>query len=170
MKTCRTDRQRLRCDEVFLAGVRASDVRSLWRALTRTHAVRLLARETASDPDRLRRLAALAEELLRRPHAGRCRHPEDLAVCAALVVLDRSPLGEVRALFARLAELESRPLIWVRRLAAYCAGRYVSSSYGRCEPKASAPPRPVLRLVSRRPRVARTRSRIGAAHARLPAV
>ena len=173
MTTYPSDRQRLLCDDLFLAGMRASDVRSLWRFLARAPQVRAVARDIASAPPRLEGLVALVEELLARPCAEGVRHADDMAICAALVLLDRSPLPAARDLFDRLADCAQPGLVWVRRLAEYCRAKFVSSDFhavGQAE-EALAPPLapapPVLRIPADAPGAGRYVSHVGADHCRL---
>jgi hypothetical protein len=153
--------------------MRASDVRSLWRFLARAPQVRAVARDVASAPPRIEGLVALVVELLARPCEEGMRHADDLAVCAALVVLDRSPLTAVRELFDRLAACEEPGLVWVRRLAEYCRAKFVSSDYhavGLAE-EIEADDEPSVATVLRIPTEAADRGRyvshVGADHCRL---
>src|SRR5438552_17261950 len=58
----------LESDEVLLEGNLASDVRSLWRRLSRTSAVQTVARDLASDPERIRALTRALSDLLKAPY------------------------------------------------------------------------------------------------------
>ena len=117
-------------EEVYAEGVVASDVASLCRRLSRTEQVAKVRQFLASDPDRIRELGAFADWLARQPHDSKFRHPNDIAICAVLVVLRSSPLSQVQNLFTRLSK-ESRPsLIWVRRMAEYCRELFVPSQFG----------------------------------------
>jgi hypothetical protein len=116
--------QVLLSDEVFATGVAASDMPSLWRALARSASARKVARGLASEPARIRGLCRFLEHLLEEPYERGFRHPHDIAVCAALVILEQSPLSEARNLFARLKSRQEPSLVWVRRMAAYCDERF----------------------------------------------
>ena len=113
----------LRSDDVFVEGMLASDVASLWRHLARTVAVREVARSLASEPTRIRALCQFAEDLLSENYDRGYRHPNDIVVCACLVILEQSPLGKVRHLFARLRRAREPSLVWVQRMAEYCYDR-----------------------------------------------
>jgi hypothetical protein len=117
----------LRSEEVFVRGMLASDVRSLWRQLARTKEVQEVARGLGSDPDTIRQLCYFVEALLDQEYDRTYRHPEDIAICAALVVLEQSPLSVVRNLFARLCRMSAPSLAWVQRMAEHCSERYVPS-------------------------------------------
>jgi hypothetical protein len=114
----------LMSDEVFLAGASASDVRSLWRSLARTQEVREVARGLASDPTEIRRLCRFVERVLHEDYDRQFRHPDDIAIAAGLVVLEQSPLSDVRNLFARLRSSKEPSLAWVRMMAEYCDERF----------------------------------------------
>ena len=119
--------EQLLSDEVFLEGALASDVSSLWRRLSRQDDVRNVARTLASDRERIQALCGFANELIDMPYDKGFRHPHDVAICAALVVLQTSPLSDVRALFAKLRK-DARPsLVWVRRMASFCDDTFVES-------------------------------------------
>ena len=121
----RLECQALISDEVFLEGSLASDVRGLWRRLARTDEVREVSRKLASDPLLIQELCEFVQQLLDQPHGKEHRHPHDIAICAALVLLEQSPLGCVRGLFARLRKIKLPSLVWVRRMAEYCEQRFV---------------------------------------------
>jgi hypothetical protein len=117
-------------DDLYAEGLLASDVASLWRRLARTEQVGKVARLLASDPDRIRGLAAYADNLAKEHHDSKFRHPHDIAICAALVVLQSSPLSQVQNLVARLSK-DARPsLTWVQRMADYCREKFVPSEFG----------------------------------------
>ena len=118
----------LRSDAVLAEGALASDVGSLWRRLSRTPAVQDVAQALFSDPGRIRSLCDYVDDLLAEPHNETYRHPNDIAVCAALVILDSSPLAQARSLFHRLGRLTLPSLVWVRRMADYCQEHYVPTS------------------------------------------
>ncbi len=107
-------------DDVLVDGMLASDVRSLWRRLARSPVVQDVARGIASSPDHLRALCHFVESLLGQDYDRRYRHPSDIAICAALVLLEDSPLSEVRQLFARLRRIPVPSLAWVKQMAEYC--------------------------------------------------
>jgi hypothetical protein len=142
MDTQKAGFEQLRSDEVFLQGMHASDVRRLWCALGRTKHVRSVSRSLASDPDRIRQLCCFVEGLLDVEYDKAFRHPEDVAICAALVILEQSPLSAVRNLFARLRGMVAPSLAWIQRMAEHCTQRYVPSdrtvlanlAYGRSLP------------------------------------
>lgn len=117
----------LESDEVFVEGMLASDVGALWRRLSRLDEVRTVARSLNSDPERIVALCDYVQELLAEPTEPRCRHPHDVAICAALVILQPSPLSAVRHLFNHLRQVEEPSLAWIRRLAQYCDQRAVES-------------------------------------------
>lgn len=127
----------LNSDEVLLQAAVASDVASLWRRLARTSAVRTLAAKLASDPDELAQLCAWAKHILQKPYDRSFRHPDDAAICAALLILEQSPLCAVRAMFAQLRRAREGSLVWVQRMAEYCDNRFVDcnapSYYQRVE-------------------------------------
>ena len=110
----------LRSDEVFLQAALASDPVSLCRRLSRTDAVCRIAREIESDPSRIGALCSFVEELLKEPHDPQYRHPNDLAICAALTILGTIPLATVRRLIRRLSTMDAPPLAWTRRMAEHC--------------------------------------------------
>jgi hypothetical protein len=114
-------------DSLLLKASLASDVRSLWRGLARSAEVRRVSRELASDPDRIREFCAWVENLRGQPYDIRFRHPEDTAICAALVILEQSPLSAVRNLFARMRRTTESSFIWVRRMAEHCDERFADS-------------------------------------------
>lgn len=132
MKTSYVDYEALISDGVFLEGSLASDVRALWRRLARCQAVRDVSRKLASDPVRIRALCEFVEDVLEQPYDRGYRHPHDLGICAALLVLEQSPLGSVRHLFARLQRTKLPSLVWVQRMAEYCADRFVSTERVEC--------------------------------------
>ncbi len=118
----------LKSDEVLLQGMLASDVRSLWRRLARTAEVGDVARGLASQPERISALARYLEDLLDEPHDRAYRHPNDIAICAGLIILEQSPLADPRHLFSRLRRCERPSLVWVRRMAEHCQDRYIDST------------------------------------------
>ena len=138
--------QSLQSDELFVQGMHASDVRSLWRTFARTKEARDVARFLASDPDRIRELCQFVQDLLGKEHDPAYRHPDDIAICAALVILEQSPLSPVRNLFARLSRLTAPSLAWVRRMADHCLQRYVPCDRTVLAGPAMAPPLPVSGL------------------------
>jgi hypothetical protein len=119
--------EQLKSDEVFLVGMLASDVASLWRRLVRTPEVQNVARGLASDPENIAALCRFVRTLLAQPHASAFRHPNDVAISAALVILQASPLSVVRCLFAELKRLARPSLFWVRRIAEYCDERFAEN-------------------------------------------
>jgi len=118
----------LMSDEVFLEGMAASDVGSLWSRLARTEAAMEVSRRLASDPSRLRALCAFAQDLLAENHDSAYRHPNDMAVCACLVLLAQSSLGAVRNLIERLRADKHPSLVWVQRMAEYCDRQRVETT------------------------------------------
>ena len=127
MKLTQPDFSSLESDEVLMEGMVASDVASLWRRLARTAAVQHVARSLASDEVRIRRLCDFIKSLLDEVHDQCHRHPNDVAICAGLVVLEQSPLDSVRSLIAYLRRANEPSLVWVRRMAEYCDGRWMST-------------------------------------------
>lgn len=115
-------------DELYAEGLLASDAPSLWRRLSRNERVQTVAGDLVSDPHRIRSLVRFVKDILGEGHNTGYRHPNDIAICAGLVVLRDSPLPEVRNLFYTLRR-ESKPsLAWVRRLADYCDDRIAQTS------------------------------------------
>ncbi|KKL65047.1 hypothetical protein LCGC14_2158880 [marine sediment metagenome] len=125
MGLTRVDFQRLLSQEVFLEGMAANDVRSLWRRLRGNAVVEDIDRRLCSDPQSIRELCEFVSELLNEEYDTHYRHPDDMAICAALVVLERSPISHARNLFSRLQTLKERSLVWVQRIAEYCDARFV---------------------------------------------
>ena len=123
--------EQLLSDEVFLAGVHASDVRALWRALARTPEARKVADALNSEPETIAALVGYVEKLIAASRDPAYRHPDDMAICCALVVLEQSPLPVVRHLFARLRDAHDPSMVWVRRMARHCDERFVPMSYER---------------------------------------
>ena len=119
----------LHSDQVALEGLLASDVRSMWRRLARADAVRAVRRKISSDWDRICALASFVDSLLLERHEPHYRHPHDIAICAALIVLENSPLPVVRNLFSRLQKEERPSLVWVKRMADYCDMRFIPSAH-----------------------------------------
>jgi hypothetical protein len=115
-----TEFESLKSEEVFIQGMLASDVVSLYRRLSRAEEVRDVARVLGSNPPCLLSLCEFVLSLVDEPHSAGYRHPNDIAACAALVVLHPSPLSPVRHLFDRLRRLKRAPLAWVQRMAEYC--------------------------------------------------
>lgn len=115
-------------DGVLFQAAAASDVGSLWRRLARTPEVRSVALRLASDPESIRHLCGWIQKLLRMPYDNRYRHPAESAICAGLVLLEQSPLPEVRALFAQRRRERVNSLVWIRRMAEYCSDRFVDSN------------------------------------------
>lgn len=115
-------------DGVLLQAAAASDVGSLWRRLARTPEIRRVAFRLASDPEGIREMCRWIQNLLRKPYDHRYRHPFEAAICAGLVLLEQSPLPEVRVLFAQLRRERLNSLVWVRRMAEYCSDRFVDSN------------------------------------------
>jgi len=116
-------------DDLYAEGLLASDVASLWRRLARTEQVGKVAGLLASDRDRIRDLAAYADKLAQVSCDSKFRHPHDIAICAALVVLRPSPLSPVRHLFDRLRRLNRASLVWVQRMAEYCDDGFAGSGW-----------------------------------------
>lgn len=112
--------ERLRSDEVFTQGMLASDVRSLWRRLLRTETVQGLQRSLASDGDTIRDLCNHISALAEQSHNESYRHPEDIAICAGLILISQSPLSPARGLIAKLKRRTEPSLCWVRRMAEFC--------------------------------------------------
>ena len=129
MKTHNSDFVALSSDDVFAEGMLASDVGSMWRRLARFPAVEKVARGLASDPEEIRALCDFADKLLSEPYDSQYRHPNDIAICASLVILEQSPLAQVRHLLARLRRVEEPSLIWIRRMAEYCNDRWTNTTY-----------------------------------------
>lgn len=119
----------LMSDDLYVEGLLASDVASLCRRLARTEQVEEVYRYLASDPDRIRGLAAFSDRLARESHDAKFRHPNDIAICAALLILQSSPLSDVQSLLARLAREQRPSLTWVRRTAEYCREQFVPSEH-----------------------------------------
>ena len=107
-------------DDVFVEAMPASNVRSLRRRLARSRAVRKVSRDLSCDRERMQGLCEFVEDLLQEDYDKRYRHPHDVAVCAALVVLEQSPLSRVRNMFWRLRGVKDLSLAWVQRMAEYC--------------------------------------------------
>lgn len=118
----------LNSDAVLLQAAAASDVASLWRRLARTPEVRRVALRLASDPESIRQLCRWIQTLLQEQYDHRYRHPAEAAICAGLVLLEQSPLPEVRALFAQLCRERLNSLVWIQRMAEYCSDRFVDSN------------------------------------------
>lgn len=121
----------LRSDEVLSEGMLASDARSLGRRLACTGSVQSVARYLASEPDRIRALCAYLDDLLAGPCEPGYRHPDDMAICAGLLILADSSLSEVRSLFSRLHATHKPSLTWVTRMARYCAERGTATEHSR---------------------------------------
>lgn len=125
----RTMFEPLLSERVLAEGMLASNVRSLWRRLARCADVRDVGRQLASDPARIRALCGFVRGLLTADYDVRYRHPHDIAIAAALVLLEQSPLAEARALMHALKR-EPRPsLHWVRVMAEYCDSRFVDERH-----------------------------------------
>ena len=116
-------------DEVFSEGTLASDVRSLWRRLARTQEVIGLARQLASDRNQIESLCSSVQVWLDEPYDRSYRHPKDIAICAALIALETSPLSAVRHLFTRLRGAKVPSLVWIKRMAEHCETRIADSAY-----------------------------------------
>jgi hypothetical protein len=115
-------------DDVFLEGMLASDTHSLWRRLARTAVVREMAALIAGEPTRITALCSFVQRLLGATCDARYRHPHEMAACAALVILEQSPLAAARSLLAQL-RAERRPsLALVQATAEYCDSRFVDST------------------------------------------
>lgn len=134
MKTHKPDFVLLSSDDVFAEGMLASDVGSLWRRLTSFPAVQTVARGLASDPEKIRDLCNFADKLLSEPYDSQCRHPNDIAICASLVILEQylafdrmCPLTEVQNLLARIRRVDEPSLIWIREMAEYCNNRRIDT-------------------------------------------
>lgn len=140
MSTLIPDFEALVSDEVLVEGMLASDVRALWRRLARCESVRRVAREIASDVDRLKALCRFIDRLLEQDYDRRYRHPHDIAVCAALVLLEQSPLSDVRRLLSKLRRIELPSLRRVRRMAEYCDERYADAQVIAWGTNVTSPP------------------------------
>ncbi len=124
MTSTNSDFEVLRSDELFLEAAVASDERSLWRRLARAESVRQVAARLGSDPARIAALCQFGESILAQPHDLTRRHPDDIAACAVLVLVEQSPLPHARRLIGR-ASRDLRPsLAWAQRMARYCAERF----------------------------------------------
>lgn len=121
--------EELLSDEILSEGAVASDVGSLWRRLARTSGVRNAARDLSSDPVRIERLCSLVQDWRSESYDRAYLHPKDMAICAALVCLESSPLPVAKGLFARLRRAREPSLIWVRRMAEHCAERATESAF-----------------------------------------
>jgi hypothetical protein len=134
-------------EEVTLEASLASDVRSLWGRLARTPAVCKVRLCLASAPDRIRKFCAWVERLVSTKYDPSYRHPEEAAICAALVILEQSPLAEARNLMARLKKAREPSLVWIQRMAEHCDAQFVEqTTVGQHVPE--APGLPALRLPS----------------------
>ena len=122
-----TEFESLKSEEVFVQGMLASDVVSLYRRFSRAEEIRNVARVLGSNPPCLLYLCDFVLSLIDEPHSAGYRHPNDIAICAALVVLHPSPLSPVRHLFDRLRRLKRAPLVWVQRMAEYCDDGFAGS-------------------------------------------
>lgn len=118
----------LKSDEVLLEGMLASDIGSLCRRLARTASVQDVSRWLASDAIRIRMLCMLIRKLIDELYEPEYRHPNDLAICAGLVVLEHSPLETVRALFGQLRRRKEPSLVWVSRMAEFCDERWITTT------------------------------------------
>lgn len=110
-------------DEVCIQGLTSSDVSTLWRRLSRLPVVQEVALSLASDRVAILALAEFAAELAQQRHIVAYRHPHDTAICAALVILEQSPLDTVRRLFVELSCNEKPSMIWIKRMAILCENR-----------------------------------------------
>ena len=131
MKPDKSSFDLLGSDDVLAEGMLASDVGSLWRRLGRLPPVQEVARALGSDPEEIRALCDFADELLNEPYDSRYRHPNDIAICASLVILGQSPLARVRNLLARLRRVDEPSLIWIRRMAEYCDDHWTNTTFTR---------------------------------------
>lgn len=135
-------------DDLYVVGALASDTRSLWRSLASSEQVRRVAAELASDPNRIRALVSFIRAQVLENHELTYRHPNDIAVCAALVILQDSPLSEVRRLFYELRRIASPSLAWVARMAAYCDDRFCRTAVNVLRVKAQTDPITPIALVN----------------------
>ena len=117
----------LSSDSVYAEGVLASTVSALRYRLAHCWEVQQVADYVASDKDRIQQLCDHVESLLATPAEPGYRHANDIAACAALVVLASSPLPKVRQLFLKLAREERPSLFWVRQTALYERERFTES-------------------------------------------
>jgi hypothetical protein len=117
----------LTSDDLYVEASAASDGRGLRRRLMKDPRVQSAARHLASDPDRIAELVEFARDLLIQPHDGTYRHPNDIAVCACLTVLEASPLNCVRQLIHRLKGIEEPSLVWVKRIALLCDSMFTEA-------------------------------------------
>ena len=114
---------KLLSDEVRIQGLSSSDVSTLWRRLARLPDIQEVALSLASSPVAIAALAEFAAELAQKKHSAVYRHPYDTAICAALVILEQSPLEAVRRLFVELSSNEKPSMIWIKRMAMHCESR-----------------------------------------------
>ncbi len=119
--------QSLSSDSVYAEGVLASTVSALWYRLAHCSEVQQVADYVASDKHLIHQLCNHVESLLATPAEPGYRHANDIAACAALVVLASSPLPKVRQLFLKLAREERPSLFWVRQMALYLRERFTES-------------------------------------------
>lgn len=115
-------------DDLYMEGVIASDVKSLWRQLSRSRIVRTVAANLSSDHERIRDVVSFVRELIEEEHDRAFRHPNDIAICAALVIIQDSPLSEVRSLFYSLRRNDLPSLVWIKRIASYCDDRFCKTA------------------------------------------
>ena len=129
MNGFRDEFEGLRSEEVFADGSLASDVLSLRRRLGSLPQVAAVSLALSSDPERIKGLCRFVTRIIERDYDKRFRHPEDIGVCAALLLLEQSPLSEARNLMDRLKGCRELSLVWVQRMAEDCDRRYTGLTY-----------------------------------------
>lgn len=110
----------LKSDDVLAEALLASDVDSFSHRLSRMDPVCRLAKEVEAEPRKVWLLYALVQKLLNAPHDPRYRHPNDVAISAALMVLGTIPLAPIRSFVRNLSEHAPSSLSWARLVAERC--------------------------------------------------
>jgi|GEM_PF-5876704 len=123
----------LRSEDIFVEAGVASDVMSVRRRLERTPLVCRIVRAVKENETLVHDLMSFVNRLLSESYDRKYRHPDDIAICAALVILTVVPLTKVYELLGRLSRVEDPSLCWVRRMAEHCLGLLTQRSEGATE-------------------------------------
>ncbi len=110
----------LRSEDMFVEIGVASDVMSMRRRLERTPLVCRIVRAVRENETLVHDLMSFVNRLLSESYDRKYRHPDDIAICAALVILTVVPLSKVYELLVRLSRVGDPSLCWVRRMAEHC--------------------------------------------------
>ncbi len=115
----------LRSHEMSIRALLASDVVSLCERLSEAPEVCDIANRINSNPSLVPILCSFVETMLNEEYDHQHRHPNEIAICAALIALASQRILSVRLLLQQLRQHSDPSLGWVPLVAQQCNQQFI---------------------------------------------